>query len=253
MPNIPNHASQPESTASLELQPGNRVVVLISANSEWRVMRELFPSVAIQSSPYGEWFQSRLPSLERQGEVVFLQGGWGKIAAAASSQYAIGRWSPKLLINLGTCGGLTGEVERGEILLVEKTIIYDIIEQMGEYDAHLGRYATQLDLSWLSPPYPQVVRRTLLVSADRDILASQVSWLKDEYGAIAGDWESGAIAYVAQRNQTRLLILRGVTDLVGESGGEAYGNKEIYHQATKKVMAYLVSFLPAWITAGSAR
>ena len=39
---------------------------------------------------------------------------------------------------------------------------------------------------------------------------------------MALDWESGAIAWVAARNQTRCLILRGVTDLVGEAGDEAY-------------------------------
>lgn len=232
-------------------QAGNLVVVLISANSEWRAVRNLLPLAEVETSPYGEWFSITLPDLDSQNQVIFLQGGWGKIAAAGSAQYAVSRWSPDLLINLGTCGGLAGKIERGEIILVEKTIVYDIIEQMGEYDAHQGRYATQLDLSWLRLPYPQEVRRTLLVSADRDILVSQVSWLMEEYDAVAGDWESGAIAYVAKRNQTRLLILRGVTDLVGESGGEAYGNKEIYHQATEKVMENLMSALPAWIKAGS--
>ncbi len=251
MPDVPYQASQPENSPSEQAPSGNRVLVLISANAEWRAIRALFPSVVVHSSPYGEWFQSWLPSLKDQEQVVFLQGGWGKIAAAASTQYAISRWKPELLINLGTCGGLAGQIEHGEIILAEKTLVYDIIELMGEYDAQLGRYATQLDLSWLQEPYPQAVRRTLLVSADRDILASQVSWLKDEYCAIAGDWESGAIAYVAHRNLTRLLILRGVTDLVGESGGEAYGNKEIYRQATEKVMSNLISALPAWIKAGS--
>ncbi len=241
--NQSNNESQSSSPAL------KRIVVLISANSEWRTIRKILPGARIETSPYGEWFVAGLPGLEPEAQVTFFQGGWGKISAAASSQYVIDRWKPGLLVNLGTCGGLKGEVKRGEILLVEKTVVYDIIEQMGEYNSHLGRYATQLDLSWLHPPYPQEVRRTLLVSADRDILASQVSWLRDEYGAIAGDWESGAIAYVAKRNQTRLLILRGVTDLVGEGGGEAYGNKEIYHKETEKVMANLLSALPAWLQA----
>ena len=34
--------------------------------------------------------------------ILFLHGGWGKIAATASAQYAIDRWNPCLLINLGT-------------------------------------------------------------------------------------------------------------------------------------------------------
>ncbi len=64
---------------------------------------------------------------------------------------------------------------------------------------------------------------------------------------MAGDWESGAIAWVADRNKTRCLILRGVTDLVGESGGEAYGNIELFIRNTAEVLETLMSSLPDWI------
>lgn len=253
MPNHTEPSSQIESSPTEHLSLEGRVVVLISANSEWRAIRDIFPSVQVHASPYGEWFQSGLPGLDVNEQFVFLHGGWGKIAAAASTQFAISRWSPDLLINLGTCGGLAGQIERGEIILAEKTIVYDIIEQMGDFDEHLRHYTTMLDLSWLHEPYPQVVRRSLLVSADRDILSEQVHWLKEKFGAIAGDWESGAIAYVASRNRIRLLILRGVTDLVDESTGEAYGNLALFHQATVQVMEKLIANLPAWIKAGSVR
>lgn len=253
MPEIRSSINQPAESNTGHNPAVGRVVVLISANSEWHAIRGLFPSAAIQSSPYGEWFLSTMPDLDGDEEIVFLHGGWGKIAAAASTQYAISRWSPKLLINLGTCGGLAGQVERGEIILVDKTIVYDIIEQMGDFDEHLKHYTTELDLSWLPEATPQPVRRSLLVSADRDILSEQVHWLREKFGAIAADWESGAIAYVAQRNHTRVLILRGVTDLVDENEGEAYGNLAFFHQATAQVMEHLLSFLPAWIKAGSVR
>jgi hypothetical protein len=49
-----------------------------------------------------------------------------------------------------------------------------------------------------------------------------------------------------------LLILRGVTDLVDENQGEAYGNLAFFHQAVDQVMTDLLSALPAWIKAGSA-
>jgi hypothetical protein len=37
-----------------------------------------------------------------------------------------------------------------------------------------------------------------------------------------------------------------VTDLVGESGGEAYGNMALFVQNTAEVMEILISSLPAW-------
>jgi adenosylhomocysteine nucleosidase len=220
------------------------IVVAISAGAEWRVVRSVYPQAVIQHSPYGEWFNWQL----QDREVVFLQGGWGKISAAASTQYAITRWSPDLLVNLGTCGGLAGEVERGEVLLVERTLVYDIIEQMGDPQVALDHYTVQLDLNWLAPPYPHPVRRGLLVSADRDICPVDIPMLRQQFGAVAADWESGAIAWVAARNRTRCLILRGVSDLVDATGGgEAYHDPQVFRDGARQVMEPLLAALPAWL------
>ncbi len=74
--------------------------------------------------------------------------------------------------------------------------------------------------------------------------------LRPRYGAVAGDWESGAIAYVAARNHVRCLILRGVPDLVGAGGGEAYGNIEVFHERTQAIMHGLLGTLPAGLEVG---
>jgi len=225
----------------------DQVVVLISADIEWNAIKAIVGNVDNQHSPLGDWFYYPLKVWEKEKKVIFFHGGWGKIAAAASTQYVIDRWSPALLINLGTCGGFEGEIERGTILLVVKTIVYDIVEQMGDYEEHIAHYTTYLDLSWLGNRYPIEVRKSLLVSGDRDLLIEDIPRLMFEYGAIAGDWESGAIAFVAANNHVRLLILRGVTDLVGSGGGEAYGNIEIFEKATRGIMIKLVQSLPGWI------
>lgn len=225
-----------------------RVVVVVSAGSEWRALKSALSDVAPQPSPYGEWFVREVAIAEREEPVVFLHGGWGKIAAAASAQYAIDRWSPELLVNLGTCGGFEGEIERGVIILAERTIVYDIIEQMTDQDAAIAHYTTDLDLAWLGEDYPQEIRRTLLVSGDRDIVPEDIPHLKAEFGAVAADWESGAIAYVAAHNQVRCLILRGVSDLVGAAGGEAYeGNRQVFIDGAAVIMSTLLDTLPTWL------
>ncbi len=217
------------------------VLVLISANAEWRSVRERFAGADFQTGPYGEWFEEELAGRR----VVFVHGGWGKIAAAASAEHAILRWQPELVINLGTCGGFAGKVERGEILLADETIVYDIVEQMGDADEALAQYTTHLDLGWLPQPFPLAVRRERLVSADRDIVPQDIPMLVQRFGAVASDWESGAIAWVAARHGLRCLILRGVSDLVdADSGGEAYGKIELFHQATGRIMGCLLDALP---------
>jgi adenosylhomocysteine nucleosidase len=230
-----------------------KIVILISANIEWRAVRKLFPDAVIETSPFGEWFltYTNIKLGDHLGPssipLVFFHGGWGKISAAASTQYVIDKYSPDLLINLGTCGGFEGEIERGTIILAEETVVYDIIEQMYDYDDHIGHYTTEIDLSWLESDYPLEVYRTLIVSGDKDLAAEDIKNLKSKYRAVAGDWESGAIAHTAFLNKTHLLILRGVSDLVGEKGGEAYGNPQMFEENTSKILEILVESLPQWI------
>lgn len=228
-----------------------KIVVIISANSEWRAVKELYPALEIKTTPFGESANLQLSTLRhRSGQAFNLQlfhGGWGKISAAATAQYVIDHYQPDLLINLGTCGGFAGRIESGTIILVERTLVYDILEQMGDGAAAIEHYATDIDLSWLGDYHPPSVVRNLLVSADRDIVVEDIPMLIEKYGAVAADWESGAIAWVAKKNSTRLLILRGVTDLVGADGGEAYGNIELFHTRTKEVMKLLFDQLPKWL------
>jgi adenosylhomocysteine nucleosidase len=220
-----------------------QIAVLISAGAEWRSVLPLFPQAEIQTSPFSTWFAATIAGQP----AIFLHGGWGKIAAAASTQYVIDRWQPRLLVNLGTCGGFAGEIERGEIFLAERTLVYDIIEKMSDPHLAIARYSTDLDLSWLGADLPLPVRRGLLVSADRDLLVEDIAQLKALYGAVAGDWESGAIAWVAERNHIPCLILRGVSDLVSEESGEAYGDYGLFAQRTSEIMPRLVASLPDWL------
>jgi adenosylhomocysteine nucleosidase len=221
------------------------IVILVSADAEWRAVRPRLAGATELTTPYGE--AAVRPTPDGRYQLVFIHGGWGKIAAAASAQYAIDRWAPVLLVNLGTCGGFAGDITPGTVLLVDFTLVYDVLEQMGDEEAALAHYATELDLSWLPPRLPQPVMRTLLLSADRDIVAGEIQGLRERYGAVAADWESGAIAFVARRNGVRCLILRAVTDVVSPDGGEAYGDLALFEARTNDVMGRLLDTLPEWL------
>jgi len=91
------------------------------------------------------------------------------------------------------------------------------------------------------------VRPCLIVSADRDIVPAEIPALRQRYNAVVADWESAAIAWVAARSGVRCLILRGVTDLVGEQGGEAYDGINFFQQSARQVMTRLLDSLPDWL------
>jgi adenosylhomocysteine nucleosidase len=59
-----------------------------------------------------------------------------------------------------------------------------------------------------------------------------------------GDWESGAIAWVAAHNHTRVIILRGVTDLVDAPGGDpTYHAVDAWQRESVAVMKGLTALL----------
>lgn len=221
-----------------------KIVILISAITEWAAVKEALIPDAIQGSPYGECFDATLNGIG----YTFFHAGWGKTASAGAMQYVIDHFSPNLIVNLGTCGGFESEVEQDDVILVERTFMYDIVELMGDFGSVPDYYASTLDLSWLPKPYPYPVRCGILASADSDLPPERIPQLKTQ-GVIAADWESAALAWVAQKNGVRLLILRAVSDLVSEQGGEAYDNIALFKERTKGIMRRLIEQLPEWIKA----
>jgi adenosylhomocysteine nucleosidase len=220
-----------------------KTVILISAIAEWNAVKPLFPDAKIQRFPYGECFDACVGN----HSLGLFHSGWGKISSAGAMQYVIDAHSPDLIVNLGTCGGFEGAVQQGDMILVDRTYVYDILELMGDLDI-TAYYASSLDLSWLAEPYPHPARRGMIASADGDLPPEKIPLLKSQ-GAIAADWESAALAWVAQKNNARLLILRAVSDMVSEQGGEAYDNIEIFNQRAQGIMQELVRQLPDWLAA----
>jgi adenosylhomocysteine nucleosidase len=219
-----------------------RFSVLFSANAEWESVKRVFPGIASKPSPYGEYFFAEVTGYR----VIFFQGGWGKVAAAASTQYVIDLFKPTYLINLGTCGGVEGRINRLDVVAVERAVMYDIHEAMGDSSEAIAHYTTDLDIP---RTLLRSIRRVTMYSADRDLTPCQLRELERRCRPRVADWESGAIAWVAKRNRTRVLILRGVTDLVNLDKAEAEGNMQFFRESTEQVMQNLIRDLPEYMSA----
>jgi len=215
------------------------VVVIISANAEWKAFKEIKKSEnpEYRTSPYGQWFSKRYG----KNTVVFFHGGWGKIDAAGSAQYVIDTFNPGLIVNIGTAGGFHGAVNKGDIILVDKTITYDIHERMGDSEEAIAYYSTDLECPDIK--MDGTIRKSAMVSADQDLDPLRIPELRKRYNAIAGDWESSAIAHVAKKNNTRCYILRGITDIVDKTGSEAYGNIKSFEEESRVLTKKLISLL----------
>ena len=93
-------------------------LVIVSADAEWRSVTGLFPGARMERTPFGQYFHHN--NGEWRG--IVMHGGWG-IDAAASAQYGLARWRPSVVVNLGTCAGILGQIEKFETVLAERTLI----------------------------------------------------------------------------------------------------------------------------------
>lgn len=218
-------------------------VVLISANSEWRIVLEVLQPSQTQSTPLGDWFYNTI----RTQNIVFFHSGWGKTRSAASTQYVIDRWQPELVINLGTCGGLEGFAKLGETLLVTRTVMYDIFERMGDSQQAIDYYSAELDTDWIGSTLPENTRRAPLASADQDIDFRNFRILTEDLGVPAADWESTAIAWVLKTHGIKGLILRGVSDIINRTNAETDNNHALWRSRVDKIMKNLLLDLPFYL------
>lgn len=222
-----------------------RIAVLVSATIEWLAVKDYFQPESLEKSPFGELFLTII----KHHPVIFLHAGWGKTSAAATTQYAIDRLNPEMIINPGICGGFVGSMQRGQILMPDKIVMYDIIEQLGNPKGAVNLYTTEMDYSWLKRPYPLPVEGGVLATADRDVMPTEISSLMTDLQVKGFDREGVAVAWVASKvYKRRCLILRGVSDLVSEQSGEAYGHNSFFQKSTEKIMMGLCDSLPLWLT-----
>jgi adenosylhomocysteine nucleosidase len=225
----------------------NSIVILVCSDFEWKFVLTVFNNVQLEQSPYGNWFFHNKFPPKNNKEVIWFKSGWGKIGSASATQYVIDTFAPDLILNIGSCGGFKGFIKQNEVVLINETIVYDMIDLIGKSGKSIEFYKTSIDYGWLKDETILKLPKAVMLTADQELNPERIADLHDKYNAVVGDWESGAIAWVAARNGTKLLILRGVSDVVGFDGNEAYGEDEsafldCVNDIMRKLMDIVINF-----------
>ena len=184
--------------------------IQISADIEWQAVKSFFQIEELKNTPFGEVFCHKKNNIN----LWFFHGGTTKTRAAASCQYAIDTWKPGRHFLLGTAGGVEQNIKVHDIVIAEKTAIYDHIYRMGEpYEFMAGDTVIDIDNSWIEISLlPPDIIKGFIATADQDVDHKTRQKLKKE-NVTAADWESGAVAMICQANNTPCTIIRGITDI----------------------------------------
>lgn len=79
-----------------------KLAMEICSGLEWKVPKALLRvnHRTLKNQPYGEYFSKRLGN----HKPIFFNSGSTKTRASGACQFAIDKWHPEAIINLGTCG-----------------------------------------------------------------------------------------------------------------------------------------------------
>ena len=170
-------------------------------------------------------------------KVILVQSGIGKVHAAAATQILISQFAPDAIFSCGAAGSLDTRYQIADIIVGERTIHHDYgfvvpetfihfgiwirkADKKSEFlkefpaDSELLRIAQSVNTRW--EDQSQVGYGSIL-TGDQVILSSEKRQaLVDQFGALAVDMESAAIAQVAYMHNVPFLAVRGISDYADE-------------------------------------
>jgi nucleoside phosphorylase/tetratricopeptide (TPR) repeat protein len=210
-------------------------VVLTAIDVEYRAVRERLSQVRRHDHPAGTVFETGLlPG--GQGRVALAVTGAGNAGAAVLAERAIAMFDPAALLFVGVAGGLSDDLEPGDVIVATK--VYAVhggregpdgfrarprsweaphrLEQIARHVAYTGQWKALLPLA-SSGTHPRVLFRP--IAAGEVVLDSRSAPLSERLhltynDAAAIEMESAGVSLAAHLNhRLPALTVRGISDL----------------------------------------
>lgn len=139
--------------------------------------------------------------------------GVGKVNAAAGTQYAIDRFAPERIVNLGVAGGLDGRMKVGGVYGVSKCFQCDF--DLSEINGTARGVPNEYDTAYFELESPGDGLPTAIVSTGDSFsnIDADRAFVHGEMGATLRDMELAAVAHVCRRAGVRCCALKAVSDL----------------------------------------
>lgn len=160
-------------------------------------------------------------------QVVLLRSGIGKVNAAMATTLLLEHYEPKYVINTGSAGGYSDELEIGDVVLSTDVVHHDV-------DATNFNYAfgqvPGMPERYIADPFllntTSQVLKDLNISFAKGTIASgdsfmskqsEVDFVRQQFPTlIAFEMEAAAVAQVCYIYQTPFVVIRALSDIAGK-------------------------------------
>lgn len=171
------------------------------------------------------------------GRLYVLHCGIGELAAAAGTQFLISQYQVELVVNFGVVGGLTEEMSKQKVCLVERVVHHDF--DLSEFaPVKPGQYPSYPDV--FLPATPELVekasalhpelKRVVCASGDQFVgTAEKKRALHERFSADICEMEAAGVLLTCLHNAVPCLLVKAVSD--GLEGGVEEYNQELNRAA----------------------
>ena len=163
--------------------------------------------------------------------VVVAKCGAGKVNAAMCAAAMLLRYAPSLVVSTGVAGGIGPGVKIGDLVVASHAVQYDYdTTAIGEPKAYVNVAGTEMTelptsekhngiLAQYAADIYSGVHRGVIATGDRFVAdPAFCEALRAEFGGVACEMETGAIAHVCAANGTPFCGLRAISDNANDDG-----------------------------------
>lgn len=187
--------------------------------------------------------------------VCIAQCSIGKVNAALCTQLMIDKFNPDCIINVGVGCSLSREVVIKNIVVATEVCEYDMdITALGDERGYLygiDRIKIETDpelsakLTKSAVECGETVHRGCIASGDAFIATQQAKdFITENFGAIAGEMEGGAIGHVCCANNVPFTVIRSISDGGDEEASMDYpAFKAVAADICTRIMANFIKAL----------
>lgn len=158
-------------------------------------------------------------------ECVLVESGVGKVNSSRTTQIMIDKYEIEYIINVGTAGSATDELEIGDIVIGKKIIQHDFdITAFGHkkgYISNIGEYISSDEqlVKKFEETIKEINDKEIKIKigtiATGDIFCTDIKMknkIKEKFEADAIEMEAASIAQVCYLDKIPFIILRSISD-----------------------------------------
>lgn len=149
-------------------------------------------------------------------KVVVVKSNVGKVNSSRICQMMIDKFNVELIINVGTAGSVSNDLNIGDVVVADKLVQYDFDvtpfgRKLGEIE-NIGEYIS-VDQDLLNLFEDLNVKYGMIASGDRFIYKREdKDYIRETFNAFCVEMEGASIAQVCYLNQIPFLVIRSITD-----------------------------------------